>query len=124
MSVESENSEFVLKTAIKHAIENFQYDNARFLAERLVAFYPDNPEASYLLAKTHYLMGNKQYCLSLIDTTNQHGPSIILYGICCFDLQKYKQGEDSLRRWIDMHSETNALDVSSAYCILGKICKY
>jgi hypothetical protein len=121
--MESDTCELILKQSIRHALDSFNYPTALFLSERLVTIAPDNQDHVYLLAKTNYLMNNKNQALALLDPTVCPHNSIILYGNCCLDLQKYREGEISLRKWIETHMETNQLDLSIIHSLLGTICK-
>jgi hypothetical protein len=120
--MESDPCEQILKQSIRHAIDTFNYKTALFLSERLVATSPDQDHI-YLLAKTHYLMGQKNQCLLLLDPITLP-QAIILYGTCCLDLQKYKIGEVALRKWIETHMDSNPIELSNIQLLLGMMCKY
>jgi len=96
-----------IKVYINQFIQNFDYIDAIFLAERLYAegkfrkFNPKktkiffilvkNDESTYLLARTYYLSGdiNKSYWL-LRNSPIEHVPlAKLLLAKCCLDTDKY-----------------------------------
>ncbi len=116
-------SEQVLKEAIKHALDSFNYTTALFLSERLVCQSPD-PQSYYLLSKTYYLLDQKSQVLLHIDPTNCTSQAMILYAQSCLDLQKLKVGDVSIRKWLEGHGDAKPLDLAVIYSLLGLICKY
>jgi hypothetical protein len=120
--METDTCEQILKQSIRHALDTFNYKTALFLCERLVATNPDH-EHVYLLAKTHFLMGQKNQSLSLLDPLVSSVHSIVLFGTCCLHLSKYKLGEVTLRKWIETHMDSKHLEISNLHSILGMICK-
>jgi tetratricopeptide (TPR) repeat protein len=139
-------SEQLLALAISKSIQTFSYENAQFLAERLLAIDPTSVSHLFLLAKTHYLQQNYKFAYFLLDTI-EHGPSVLLYAECCLKLLKLENGVLALRKWIstsidrtdnnnDQNSSSNRISptdqnnssdkcdlglLSAAYCLLGKI---
>ncbi len=78
-----------VKVYINQFIQNFDYVDAIFLAERLYAEVK-NDESIYLLARTYYLSGeiNKSYWL-LRNSSIEHVPAAkLLLAKCCFDTDK------------------------------------
>ena len=94
-----------VRVYINQFIQNFDYVDAIFLAERLYAegrahrriiskaiffLLVKNDESTYLLARTYYLSGdiNKSYWL-LRHSSIEHVPTAkLLLAKCCFDIDK------------------------------------
>ncbi|UJR20937.1 hypothetical protein I4U23_024046 [Adineta vaga] len=86
-----------VKFYINQFIQNFDYVDAIFLAERLYAEVK-NDESTYLLARTYYLSGdiNKSYWL-LRNSSVEHVPTAkLLLAKCCFDIDKLHEAESVL----------------------------
>ncbi|CAF1365172.1 unnamed protein product [Adineta steineri] len=86
-----------IKIYINQFIQNFDYVDAIFLAERLYAEVK-NDESTYLLARTYYLSGdiNKSYWL-LRNSSIEHVPNAkLLLAKCCFDIEKLHEAESVL----------------------------
>lgn len=115
----------LLFNAIQHSMDYYDYKNAIFLAERAVAIDSTNQESLFLLAKSHYLDGNKNTCKLYLDSNTSHGPSIVLLGTCCLDLKLYSHGQATLRKWIDLNKSncSDPSELASAYSCLGRISR-
>ncbi|CAF3553961.1 unnamed protein product [Adineta steineri] len=86
-----------IKIYINQFIQNLDYVDAIFLAERLYAEVK-NDESTYLLARTYYLSGdiNKSYWL-LRNSSIEHVPNAkLLLAKCCFDIDKLHEAESVL----------------------------
>ncbi|CAF3821508.1 unnamed protein product [Rotaria magnacalcarata] len=86
-----------IKVYVNQFIQNFDYADAIFLAERLYAEVK-NDESIYLLARTYYLSGNinKSYWL-LRNSSIEHVPNAkLLLAKCCFDTEKLHEAESIL----------------------------
>ncbi|CAF0843027.1 unnamed protein product [Adineta ricciae] len=86
-----------VRVYINQFIQNFDYVDAIFLAERLYAEVK-NDESTYLLARTYYLSGdiNKSYWL-LRHSSIEHVPTAkLLLAKCCFDIDKLHEAESVL----------------------------
>lgn len=104
----------VYTSLIQTYLNLLNYDNAAFLAERYVAFYPNDENAIYLLAYCYYRRGDKKAARStLLD--RWHGRNLhdeggdaelarvrnsarYLLATCCFDLGLYGEAEEALLR--------------------------
>ena len=115
------DGESILRSKIQKSIENFSYESALFLAERLLSLNTTSVENSYLLAKCHYLMGNYKFSSSLLDLSGDHGQSVLLYASCCLKLELYSEGELILRKYCEQNQE-NGLE-PFCYLMLGKLLK-
>ena len=78
----------------------FMVDNARWLAERCVADYPQSSEAVYLLALCHYRTGSPKAARQILDLSKAPTtPSIeYLIAVCSCDLEEFDRAEDILLR--------------------------
>ncbi|KAJ3272162.1 hypothetical protein HDV01_005927 [Terramyces sp. JEL0728] len=112
-----------LKNQIAMAIECFDFDLGEFLAERLLSFDPNCPDAKFLLSKALYLGGNVQRAISTLDSATNHPQSIILYGNCCLKLKLYQDGECALRRWVDFNGNESPQNLATIYSLIGNICR-
>ncbi|CAF0987814.1 unnamed protein product [Rotaria sp. Silwood1] len=121
-----------VKSYINQFIQNFDYTDAIFLAERLYAEIK-NDESIYLLARTYYLSGdiNKSYWL-LRNSSIEHVPSAkLLLAKCCFDTDKLHEAEAilvgncssintlGLDDFINDHGDQGAF----ALQLLAKVCE-
>ncbi|KAI8901119.1 hypothetical protein BC833DRAFT_579029 [Globomyces pollinis-pini] len=93
----------IIQSAIIHSIDTLNYDTAQFLAERLVAQDPYNLEYTYLLAKSHVLIGHYQTAFMLLDPTSNCLKIILLFATCCLHLKKFTEGDVTVTRWIDQY---------------------
>ncbi|CAF3338656.1 unnamed protein product [Rotaria socialis] len=121
-----------IKVYVDQFIQNFDYADAIFLAERLYAEVK-NDESIYLLARTYYLSGNinKSYWL-LRNSSIEHVPNAkLLLAKCCFDTEKLYEAESIL---VGNCSSISALGVDdfindhgdqAAYALqlLAKVCE-
>lgn len=128
-----DDSNDLLIAAIKHSINSFNLKNALFLAERLFAQSNSRrlETSAFLLAKVHYLLGNHKQCKYLLDSCSTDSNTILLYGASCLELDSWQEGEIALRRWVEQDKaklklsteQSNDLNLSAIYFMLGNICK-
>ncbi|CAF0757012.1 unnamed protein product [Didymodactylos carnosus] len=121
-----------VKLYINQFIQNFDYVDAIFLAERLYAEVK-NEESTYLLARTYYLSGdvNKSYWLLRNSSIEHISTAKLLLAKCCFDIEKIHEAEAvlvgswssidqlSLDDFVNEHGE----QASFALQLLGKVCE-
>jgi anaphase-promoting complex subunit 3 len=121
-----------IKVYINQFIQNFDYIDAIFLAERLYAEVK-NDESTYILARTYYLSGdiNKSYWL-LRNSSIEHVPlAKLLLAKCCLETDKLHEAESVL---IGNSSSINTLALDDfvndhtdqaafALQLLAKVCE-
>eukprot|EP00980_Cylindrotheca_fusiformis_P001974 scaffold443_cov125-Cylindrotheca_fusiformis.AAC.23 len=72
------------------------FDNATFLAERMVASCKTT-NSLYLLAICHYRSSSPQRALMVLDDVKNHNASTkYLTAKCCYDLEQYGRAEEAL----------------------------
>ncbi|XP_044758118.1 cell division cycle protein 27 homolog [Coccinella septempunctata] len=115
-----------VQASIWHCLNNYDYKDAIFLAERLHAEI-DNNETLYLLATSYYRNGEKDKTFyTLKSKSNLSSQCRYLLGLCAFDLEKYAEAEAVLK---DNIKGTNLNDLTAEYgdqasfvhLLLGKI---
>jgi len=86
-----------VRSAIWHCLNNYDYENATFLAERLCAQVHNNTgDAQYLLATCYYRSGKQVQACDILKTMNDSAESKLLLAQCYMDLKKVKQAENTL----------------------------
>ncbi|EPY52354.1 anaphase-promoting complex subunit Apc3 [Schizosaccharomyces cryophilus OY26] len=80
-----------LKCLVWYSIDNQQYKNAIFYAERLHAI-EDSGEGLYLLAYSHLLNLDYNIAFDLLNRNVKHIPCVFVYAKVCLILGRYKQG--------------------------------
>ncbi|KAL3272915.1 hypothetical protein HHI36_014374 [Cryptolaemus montrouzieri] len=115
-----------VQASIWHCLNNYDYKDAVFLAERLYAEV-DNNETLFLLATCYYRSGQKsQAYFTLKSKSNISSQCRYLLGICAYELGKYADAEAAI---IENTKGNNLEDFVSEYgdqasfvlLLLGKI---
>jgi Anaphase-promoting complex, cyclosome, subunit 3 len=107
-----------IQAAVNNLISVKDYESAQFFAERLVASDKSISNA-YLLANVHFLNGNTKAAKDLLDPTSNHFSTVYLFGMCCYKLGMYQEGETALRRCLN-DCTAPANEMAAAWNILGK----
>ncbi|KAL1842392.1 hypothetical protein VTJ49DRAFT_5351 [Mycothermus thermophilus] len=106
----------LLKQAVYYHLDNLSYQNALFFAERLHAHDQRSPESAYLLALSHFRLG---------DTRSAYE--------ACLDLERFKDGISALEKarplWtakcsVGRHTASARApypDAAAVSCLLGKL---
>ncbi|XP_068082472.1 cell division cycle protein 27 homolog isoform X2 [Anabrus simplex] len=82
-----------LQAAIWHCLNNYDYQDATFLAERLLAEV-DSDDAVFLLATCYYRSGKTGQAYSIMRKRGTNTPqSRYLMARCCLELQKLAEAE-------------------------------
>lgn len=84
-----------LRSIIIHSLDNFNYKNAEFASERLLAVDPKNLEYVYLYCLSLYRQGRfKSVYSKLIDIidVNDHLGCAFIFAKLCLELKRYKEG--------------------------------
>ncbi|KAK9883043.1 hypothetical protein WA026_001251 [Henosepilachna vigintioctopunctata] len=115
-----------VQASIWHCLNNYNYKDAIFLAERLYAEV-DTSETLFLLATCYYRSGQKnQAYFTLKSKPNITSQCKYLLGICAYDLGKYAEAEASIKDNFKV-SNTDGLiheygdQASFVLLLLGKI---
>jgi len=126
----------LLRQSAQYHLDNANYDNALFFAERLVAHDPKTSEGPYLLATSHLRLRDYR---SAYDTSRAaalrggHLGCTWVFAQACLLLEKFQEGIVTLERskssWsykvnVGKHSPTTRAatpDASVMLCLLGKL---
>lgn len=115
-----------VQASIWHCLNNYDYKNAIFLAERLHAEL-DNSETLYLLATSYYRNGEKEKTFyTLKSKANLSSQCRYLLALCAYDLERYAEAEAALT---ENTKGTNLNELTAEYgdqasfvhLLLGKI---
>eukprot|EP00198_Chlamydomonas_reinhardtii_P011747 XP_001701084.1 subunit of anaphase promoting complex [Chlamydomonas reinhardtii] len=85
-----------LLAAIQESLALFQYENARFLGERLVAL--TNSEENQQLLATCYMHCNQAYRAYHLLKGHNSRRSRYLLAVCCLGMGRYPEAKDALLR--------------------------
>ncbi|ODV79896.1 anaphase promoting complex subunit CDC27 [Suhomyces tanzawaensis NRRL Y-17324] len=98
-----------LRSIIIHSLDNFNYSNAEFASERLLAMDGDNLESIYLYCLTLFRQGKHKSCYArLVDLlSSNHLGFAFLFAKCCLILKKYQEGIYQLFRLNHLYSESS-----------------
>lgn len=120
----------VIQTAIWDALNNYHYQDATFLAERLVAEVKTSDEALFLLATCYYRMGKPIQSHMLLKKRGCPTPQCkYLLARCCVDLSKLSEAEEVLvgsifqsksKSFDELESEFGGI-ASHVFSLLGHI---
>lgn len=98
-----------LRSIIIHSIDNFNYNNAEFASERLLALDSENLDSVYLYCLALFHQAKFKSCYSkLINLLGRnHLGCSFLFAKCCLKLKRYKEGIYQLVRLSHMYNETS-----------------
>ncbi|KAL3911010.1 MAG: hypothetical protein SGILL_007454 [Bacillariaceae sp.] len=98
-SITPEDLEGTYTSLIQEYLQVMNYENATFMAERMVASFR-SPNAWYLLGVCHFRSNAVHRALSVLENNaaslKSHPASAYLMAKCCFQLQQYGRAEDLL----------------------------
>ncbi|CUM64097.1 uncharacterized protein PRCAT00001687001 [Priceomyces carsonii] len=92
--VDSKTNQQYLRSIIIHSLDNFNYKNAEFAGERLLAIDNDDLDSIYLYSLTLFRQDKFKSChnrLVRLLSVNHIGCSF-LFARCCLHLKRYKEG--------------------------------
>ncbi len=126
----------LLRQAVYYHLDNASYDNALFFSERLAAHDPKSSESSFLLALSHFRLGDYRSACEVgkpIGYRGLHLGCVYVYAQSCLALERFREGivalEKSRGLWVSKNNlgrhtaSTRTLhpDVASVSCLLGKL---
>jgi anaphase-promoting complex subunit 3 len=126
----------LLRQAVHYHIDNGFYDNALFFSERLVAHDARSSESAYLLALSHFHLGDFRSAYEVSKPTGYRGihlGSAFIFAQSCYTLEKYREGITALEKakgmWLHKsnmgkHTATSRSlqpDAAVVCCLLGKL---
>ncbi|KAH8673945.1 hypothetical protein BX600DRAFT_221036 [Xylariales sp. PMI_506] len=125
-----------LRQLVYYHLDNFAYDSALFFAERLGAHDPRSSESAYLLALSHFRLGDYRSAYEFSKSAGYRGVHIgcaYVFAQTCLVLERFKDGITALEKsrglWSNKsgfgkHSATARCptpDAASVSCLLGKL---
>lgn len=83
-----------LRSIVIHSLDTFNFKNAEFACERLLAAAPEDPDSVYLYALTLYRQGKYKavYNRTLEEGDIEHLGCAYIFARLCLHLQRYKEG--------------------------------
>lgn len=81
-----------LRSVIIHSLDTFNYGNAEFASERLLAQDPENLDSIYLYCLVLFKQNRFKTCYNKLIDLNDHIGCAYLFGKLCLKLKKYKEG--------------------------------
>ena len=88
-----------LEQAVWHSLDSYNYDDAVFLADRLVAETPNSDDAVWLLATCLFRAGNLLRVYHLLKSKSAGSKSTrcrFLFAKTCFELERFAECEKAL----------------------------
>ena len=125
-----------LRQLVYYHLDNYSYDNALFYAERLTAHDPRSSESIYLLALSHFRLGDHRTACEYSKAVAYRGSHLgcaFVFAQSCLILERYKDGITALEKsrglWthktsFGRHTATNRAphpDAATIFCLLGKL---
>ena len=113
--------EILILGAIWHALNHYQFDDALFMSERLIA-ESQNQEEVFLLATCHYRMGNKWAAKEVLEKYgNESSQCRFLYTrfnhFWLFSASSDHISNSDFRVLVDLNEEGKALSELSGSCL-------
>lgn len=90
-----------LKNLVYYHLDNESPENANFLAARLNAIDPRNPDSSHLLALTYYRLRRFKAAYDFSQkygAIGRHLGSAYVFALSCHELGKYSEGIAALEK--------------------------
>lgn len=97
-----------LRLVIVHSLDTFNYCNAEFAAEHLVALNPLDPDLLYLYTLVLYRQNKFKLAFNRTssDLAHSHLGCSYIYARLCLHLGKYKEGVHTLVSLLPLYNET------------------
>ncbi|KAJ3179385.1 hypothetical protein HDU87_002994 [Geranomyces variabilis] len=114
----------VFEPHIHHALANFDYTTALFLADRYAALAPSLPRAAYLHAEVNFAAGLPAPAYALLEAQASYLPAKFLFARVCLELDRLQEAEAALREvvaGVGEGGETVAMDC--VWALLGQVCR-
>lgn len=126
----------LLRQAVHYHLDNGSWDNALFFAERLSAHDARSNESAYLLALSHFRLGDYRSAYEFSKPLGYRGLHLgcaFMFAQSCLALERFRDGALALEKaknlWlhksnIGKHTATaraNGPDAATVNCLLGKL---
>lgn len=128
----------LLRQTVFYHIDNGNYDNALFFAERLTAHDPRASEPSYLYALCHLRRGDYRSAHDVSKPLGYRGVHLGLawvFAQACLAMERHKDGISALEKSRSLWTSRNHFgkhdaltraalpDAAAVLCLLGKLCR-
>lgn len=125
-----------LRRQIRSMLQNDLFQNALFLSERLLAYDHKSAESQYLLAQSHFRLGDHRSAYDTAKTNGLRGLHLgcaYVFAQAALVLSKYKEGIHALEKARELWSVRNSFgkqiqavrdtfpDAAAANCLLAKL---
>ncbi|KAK4155215.1 hypothetical protein C8A00DRAFT_13736 [Chaetomidium leptoderma] len=126
----------LLKQAVYYHLDNLSHQNALFFAERLHAHDQRSPESTFLVALSHFRLGDSRSAYEVSKPSGCRGVHLgcsFIFAQSCLDQERYKDGITALEKarplWAAKCSagkHTTSMrapypDAAAVSCLLGKL---
>ncbi|AEO68988.1 fed7ec0f-7d21-49ba-af38-a3fc69b6a51d [Thermothielavioides terrestris] len=126
----------LLKQTVYYHLDNLSYQNAVFFAERLHAHDQRSHESGFLLALSHFRLGDSRSAYEISKPSAFRGAHLgcsFVFAQSCLDLERYKEGITALEKarplWtakcsVGRHTASARApypDAAAVSCLLGKL---
>ncbi|OLL23906.1 Protein bimA [Neolecta irregularis DAH-3] len=120
------------REVVWYSLDNNLLQNAHFVAERLLAYNDTNSGSKHLLALCLFRQGKCDAALRLTESVRHIGCAYV-YGQCCLQLNRCKDGITALENISSYWNNTSTLydhtdkkrrhipDAGAVYCLLGHL---
>ncbi len=112
---------------ITHFLDNLQFKDAEFMAERFIAAHP-SPTSYALLSRTLFLSGKYHLAYSILKSElglfqlYKHSESLFLFGSIAVKLKNYEEAIQVFEKCLDLSDKnTSSLQVSAVYSSLAGV---
>ncbi|KAI8588849.1 hypothetical protein BDZ88DRAFT_452805 [Geranomyces variabilis] len=114
----------VFEPHIHHALANFDYTTALFLADRYAALAPSLPRAAYLHAKCNFVAGLPAAAYALLEAQASYLPAKVLFARVCLELDRLQEAEVALREVVAGDGEGgDTVEMDCVWALLGQVCR-
>ena len=103
-----------LQQFIYYSLDNNILPTALFLAQRLQAYEPTSPDASYLLSLCYLRLNQLSLaaeCSEAFVKTSQHLGCAYIFAQCCRGLERYCDGITALEPWRCLKTNNWSMDI-------------
>ncbi|DBA01288.1 TPA: hypothetical protein N0F65_001793 [Lagenidium giganteum] len=126
MSASPDALEAMLLKKIDQYLDTYVFENAMFLAERLVA-HNRTEENIYLLATCYYRAGHASRAIAVLEKTRRAANRYLL-AICCFQQRRWAEAESALLGVENAHlsdpaTRENIPNGAAGHYLMGRICR-
>lgn len=97
-----------LRSIIIHSLDHFNYSNAEFACERLLADDPENLDSIYLYCLTLFKRERYKSCYNKSSNLSDHLGCSFMYAKLCLKLKKHKEGIFQLLKISYLYNETSS----------------